>query len=61
MKKMVKREKKRLECGCVVERYSKKGNWWVYCLCQKHKDSYYEDPNKYLRLVNWALKDEEGE
>ena len=39
---------KQLPCGCIMERYSKKGKWYVITLCRQHVKEYYLDPNKFL-------------
>jgi len=52
--KTEQRIRKTLECGCIVEKIGNK--WWVYALCKVHQDTYYKNPRKYLRLVNWALR-----
>jgi hypothetical protein len=38
----------RLECGCVLVKYSQTGLYWIDSLCDKHRVEYYADPIKIL-------------
>lgn len=53
------REKKTLPCGCVMERYSPTGKWYVIRLCQQHVFDYYKDPDKILAELRKLAKESE--